>query len=125
VAAQQQRALLLQVSADKQQECAHALLRVLEAVDYPLCFFVRFPLGPLALGPIPAYADSRFKPIPALSRFPLGPIPTWADSRLDLFPLRAVSHIGPSHWPAGMRGCAGDPDFEGGGGDRPGNRAAS
>jgi hypothetical protein len=28
-----------QVPADKQQECAHALLRVLEAVDYPLCFF--------------------------------------------------------------------------------------
>ncbi len=72
-AAQQQRArpLLLQVSADKQQECAHALLRVLEAVDYPLCFFVRFPLGP----------------IPALSRFPLGPIPAWADSHLGRFPL--------------------------------------
>ena len=76
MAAQQQRALLLQVSADKQQECAHALLRVLEAVDYPLCFFVRFPLGP-----IPAYADSR------LGRFPLGPIPAWADSRLRRFPL--------------------------------------
>jgi hypothetical protein len=71
-AAQQQRArpLLLQVSADKQQECAHALLRVLEAVDYPLCFFVRHlgpdsHLGRFALGPVPAY----------LGRFPLGPIP--------------------------------------------------